>query len=392
MMNESIEMLLHAKKLRYEYLDALMKNIIKKKNTPYDSINILVDVNDMIKQLYKPDIVETINTRMSVERQDIAAELINIVSHYRHYFFSRWWKYTNFFFFYSSKRSKYHLDIDPNYRKDFYKKRLREPKSKKFLPQYETLNTTLESAIKICKTFLMYVPHAYFIDTGKVDYTLTPYILFNNIEGEKTVSGEEEPIFDKCVPTFILSNDEIYYQDLINIKSDYPIRQILTKGTKSEILDRENILDYLTKNLKKEPEYSYTESLYTALLSFMGYTKYNVEKINGMGIGRVLPFVEKNLYNKGFLYDINYTSVREFSKAIKNSDIKEEYKELAIKNFRLLSHDAMRNVAYNDTDVAKIAMDCRREIVDPKEVRRTNEKYFENNPIITEFCYDGETY
>lgn len=390
-MNESLEMLLHAKKIRYDYLDRLMKPILIKKNAPYQSINIIVDVHDMVKSLYKPDVAETINTITSLERREIAADLINLVSHYRHYFFSRWWKYTNFFFIYSSKRSKYHLEIDKEYRRDFYTKRLKEPNSKKYLPQYEILNTTLESAIKMCKTFLMYVPHAYFIDSGNVDYTLIPHILMNNIEGEKVVSGQTEPIFDRDCPTFILSNDEIFLQDLNQDNMLYPVMQLMMKGEKSVILDKDNAFDYLTKSLKKEPEFSFSFDLYDVIMSITGNTKYNISKINGMGIGRAITYLQK-LYMNGEIDDIRYSSFSLFNNVIDNTSMKDEHKEIIKKNFRLMSHASMDNIAYSQSDIDIIKIECSKEIVDAKEVKRCNEKYFDTNPVILEFCYDGESY
>lgn len=390
-MNESIEMILHAKKLRYEILDSIFKNIITKKGASYDSINIFVDVHNMLNQLYKPDIVESINSLMSIERQDIASELINIVSHYRHYFFSRWWKYTNFYFFYSSKRSKYHMKIDKEYRRDFYNKHLKEPTTKKYLPQYEILNASLESAVKMCKSFLMYVPHAYFIDSEEVDYTLVPHILMNNIDGTKIVSGEEEDIIDVNIPTIILSNDDIYFQDIAKDTTGY-FMQLMMKGNKSHIVNNLNIFDTLTKGLKNEPEYDFSTDLYSVVLSFMGNSKYNIDKVNGMGIGRALPFVNKNLFLKSYIHDMVYTSLKTFTEAIENSDIKEEFKEKVIHNFKLLSHDVMDNIAYSKSDILKIKMDCSKELVDAKAVRRNNERYFNTNPVLVDFCFEGENY
>lgn len=396
-MNENIEMLLLAKKIRYEYLDELIKETnftSKKDKSPNNTINIFIDLYDVIKQLYKPDIVESINSINVTDKQDIASEIINMIGHYRHYFFSRHWKYTTFYLIYSNKRSKYHTELYPEYRHDFYMKRLREPKSNKFLPQYDIMNTMLESVIKIIRGFVQYIPHVYFIDSGDVDYTLIPYIITqtNMHEYDRVVNGEKEKIYDPADPSIIISNDTIFYQDLVSANVTN-IAQLLCKNKNSELLLYTDIYDYMTKGLKKKPDISYSIDLLTVVQAFMGYDKYNIPKVNKMGIGRAMNFVEKNLFSTGILPDIIYTSESLFKEYLYTSKIKDEYKEQALLNFKLLSHDSMEyNNAFTKTDIIKIVNQCKIELVDAKAVRKNNEKFFYNNPINTEFCYDGEAY
>lgn len=375
-MNEDIEMILHSKKLRYEYLEDIIKPYIPQDIKKFDTVNIFIDLYDMIKQLYKPSIVERLNhIGNAPERYEISSELINMISHYRHYFYSRRYKYTNIYFFYSDKKSKYHINLFSDYRKDFYNKRLLTGKN----VDYKIVTSIIHENIKILKTFINYVPNAYLINTGTIEYSLLPYIMMNN----------DIPKFDKSLPTFIISNDIIYYQDLVLFSNLY---QLTCKSKNSSIITSDNFINDLTKNLKSVPDINFINDLYPILLSIIGYDKYEVPKINGMAIGRGIKWFNKNLIDSGVLSNIRYTSVKTLKDMLFKSNLDKDIIDKMILNFRLLSHDAMNNVAFNEVNIKKISNDISLDLVDAKSVKYVNDKYFRNYPIILEHCFEGETY
>ena len=72
----------------------------RQQNMPlYDTVNVVVDLYDCVKKLFMPTLIEQINHLKKSERFQVTSELINIAGHYRNYFATRLWKYTNFYFF-----------------------------------------------------------------------------------------------------------------------------------------------------------------------------------------------------------------------------------------------------------------------------------------------------
>lgn len=369
---EMLQMMLHSKKLSYARLNDIMPQYIPQQGVKYDTVNVVVDLYDVVKQLYKPQLLEQLHSMKVQDRWQITSEIINIVGHYRHYFASRLWKYTNIYFIYSDKESSYHTSLNPNYRKDFYQKRLDNND-----PTFGTLTKIIKENFQLIKTFLEYVPHAYFINTGDVEYNIVPYMM--QVEG----------LIDTSIPTVMISNEEIYYQDFAH---NHNLIQLLIKGEKSRIVTRENMWDEVVSGVKKKPDIHLLPELYPVVLACTGYNSYNVEKVNRMGVARAIPFITKELLDTGAIHNIDYSSIEVFSEAINKSGIKEDYKQKIIDNFKLLSHSALGGVAYTQKNVENIRLQTMVEKIDPRSVNYINEKYFEHYPILIEYVFEGEEY
>lgn len=369
---EMLQMMLHSKKLNYDRLNKIIPQYIPQRTNEYDTVNVVVDLYDVIKQLYKPQLLEQINHMKAVDRYQITSEIINIVGHYRHYFASRLWKYTNIYFIYSDQPSSYHKSIFSEYKKDFYRKRLDINDS-----TFGTLTRIIKENFKLIKNFMEYIPHCYFINSGEVEYNIVPYLMMT------------EGIIDTTIPTMLVSNEEIFFQDFAH---NDKLIQLMVKGEKSKIATKENMWDILTESLKKKPEIHLFPELYPLVLACTGYNSYGIEKVNKMGIARGIPFITKNLLDKDYISNIDYSSIEIFEKDINSSDIKEEYKEKIIENFKLLSHSATAGLAYTAKDVENIRLQTMIDRIDVKAVKYINEKYFERFPILLNYCFEGEDY
>lgn len=373
---------LNGKKLNYDRLSRIIPEYIPKDTEEYDSVNIIIDLYDIFKQLYNPEVIQEIEHLKAIECREIAGEVINLISHYRHYFYSRCWKYTTFYFIYSDDIASYQTSIYPEYRCDFYKKRLQgklniDSLTEKGLPNYAFLNKVIKHNMNVIKLFIDHIPHAYLINSGNIDYTLLPHILLEN------------NLIEREIPTILISNDDIFYQDF---KEDNYLMQLLIKGDKSRIISYENMYADLTKDLKKQIDVPFSNDLHTVLLSIIGNVKYNIPKINGMGIGRGIPYLDKQLLTTGILNDVEYTSSSVFEEAINKSNIKDEHKQIITRNFKIISHASMDNLAYTQKDLYNIENQCHIEKVDSVYVKKSNDKYFGNYPILLDFCFEGETY
>lgn len=369
---EMLQMMLHSKKLSYDRLNKILPDYIPQQGVKYDTINIVIDLYDVVKQLYKPQLLEQINHMKTSDRYQITSEIINIVGHYRHYFASRLWKYTNVYFIYSGEPSEYHTSIDKDYRKEFYRKRLDSNDA-----TFGILTRIIKENFRLIRNFLEYVPHAYFIDTGKVEYNIVPYMMY------------VENLIDTSIPTLMISNEEIYFQDFVH---NPKLLQLLIKGDKSRIITQENMWDEVIKDLKKKPDIHLFPELYPVVLACTGYNGYDIEKVNRMGVARGIPFITKELLDEGYINNIDYSSIEVFKESIEKSGIKEDYKQKIIHNFSLLSHSALGGLAYTRKDVENIKLQTLIERIDPKAVTYINEKYFEKFPILIDYLYEGENY
>ena len=85
-------------KPKYTKLDELLEmylNDIRFSN----QVNIIVDVKELIRKFFRPDIIiDNRNRRSLIE--EISSDIINTLGHYRNYFYKKG-KYTTFYFLYS---------------------------------------------------------------------------------------------------------------------------------------------------------------------------------------------------------------------------------------------------------------------------------------------------
>lgn len=400
-MNSTLEAILNSKKLRYEKLAPLLKPYIKQnsKNTidiidinKNNSINIFIDIYDIIKPLYNPEIINEYSSLLGSDRFMIASEIINMISHYRHFFFSRLGMYTNFILFYSSEPSSFKISIDKNYKSEFYDKRLNIEH-----PIFYNLNKIIKDNIKILKTFTIYVPHAYFIDGKDIESSYLPYLIISD-NGNDITNIKDKDMDFKDNPSLIISNDIHQYQ---NISLASNILQLELRGKdKSVIISDINLYDHIinTNSISKNKlDIKYTTDLFPLVYAISGNKNYGVKGITkgktNIGIMKALKIVNDAII-KGDLSNIrilpdysnvnnNLLNVSEDLINILNLD-----SESIIKNLKLLNDDfyevSLKDLTYIDTQMI--------DSIDAKSVKYVNEKYFENNPVLLEYCFEGEEY
>lgn len=361
-----LETVLHSKKLSYERLIPLVKEYISthnKSNSFGDTVNVFIDVYDVLKPLYMPQNLEVLGTLKVDERYMISSEIINIVSHYRHFFYSRFNMFSNIYFYYSDKPSSYHTSINSEYKEDFYSKRL----DLNNVP-FSVLNKIIKNNIPLINTFMEYVPHAYFINTGSLEYTLLPSYIISNYVNEKDLN-------------MIVSNEKIMFQDLL--LNDNTI-QLDIRGEKSRIITTDNTYDVLLEKTKKSSmDYTIIPDLLNVIQSLSGYKKYNIKGIKNMSYGRSMNFIQKNLDN-GLINNIQYSDPNILKSIFDNDEDFLKFYE----NFKLIDHNTILNSNRYDLVVNKQLIDK----VDAKSVRYINDKYFAKHPILIEYCFEGEEY
>lgn len=371
-----LEKILHSKKLSYETLIPLIKPYVNAKQinvNATDTVNIFVDFWDIVKPLYNPQTLETLNNMKVHERFMISSEIINIIAHYRHFFYSRLKMYTNFIFYYSDKKDAQRTAISRDYKSSFYEKRL-DTKHQTF----GIINGILQKNVNLIKLFCEYVPHVYFINTGDVEPSLIPHLFLS--ENSKL----KQDIVDRNNTSIIISNEKIHYQDLL--LNDKVLQLELRGKEKSRFVTSEDIIDILLEKSKKEYFFSILPDMYSLILSLTGYKDYDINGVKKLGNVKALQFIQKCLDDKT-LSNMSYNNLELVPKLAEKLG-EEGIDNKIAQNMLLLNNSIYK---FNSKDLINIEMQLIDKI-DAKSVRYVNDKYFTRYPILLQYVFEGEQY
>ena len=370
-----LEQILHAKKLNYITLTPLVKPYVIPKYIDMqgnDTVNVFIDFWDVIKPLYNPQTINTLNNLKVEERFMISSEVINIAGHYRHFFFSRMKMYTNIIFFYSNKKDTFRTSTNKGYKEAFYEKRLNTQH-----PTFNILNSIIQKNVNLIKLFCEYVPHVYFINTGTIEPGLVPYLFLSD------QSKLKQEVVNKKDTSIILSNEKIHYQDLL--LQDKVLQLELRGKEKSRFITSEDILNVLLEKSKKEYNLSILPDMYTLALGLAGYTDYSVKGINKMGNIKALNFIQKGI-NCNILKNMAYNNLDTLSglsNLLNDTDLNK------LKENLLLLNNCMYR--FTNKDLINIEMQLV-DRIDAKSVRYVCDKYFHHYPILLDYVFEGEQY
>lgn len=365
--NNIIEKIFNSKKVPYKVLTPLIKPYISKFNIkPMSNVNIFIDVFNVMKQIYNPQTIESFNSLKNSERRLIASHLINMVSHYRHFFASRYQMYTTFYFFSSFQECTTLQKYNEDYKKTFYEKRIDLEN-----PIFGIINNIVKENLKLTKSFLEYVPHAYYIDGYELEPNVIPFnIITRNNNDEMNI---------------IISNDEIFYQDLII--NDCTL-QLELRGDKTRFVTSENLYETLLEKTKKDPsQLTILPEMITLIQGLSSFKDYDIKGVKNMGNARAINFVQ-NALNKNVISNIEYTDP-DVLKSLMIKDLLngEEYQLLCL-NMNQVNHRLINSKNNYDIIIDSQLTDR----VDPDGVKKVNNKYFERCPILIDYCFEGEEY
>ena len=362
MSRESIEKIINSKKIKYSVLEELFYNHLNKRTHYGKNINIFIDIENLIKQLYSENIMTNFSHIKDSDRIIISAELTNIIAHYRHYFASRKHMYTTFYKFYSDKKSEYHTNINPEYRKEFYAKRSKNNNT------FAIMNNVMNYSLSIMKNVMNYIPHAFYFNTGKIESNLIPYFIMNNHVDEKDYN-------------LIVSNNTIYRQHLKNFNNLFLLE---LRSDNSKILTSENIIDELLSKTKKDAsDYPNINFNSIDLITILSANKdYNYKTVKGYGPVRTLSVLNKKVTEEK--YD-NFSKLDEdVIKDVFEDNISGEI----IDRYKMLNHEyIVSNVYHSLNDVVESQMIS---LNNPGEMKKLNNDVFSNSPLMLDFLFEGE--
>ena len=131
-----------------------------------------INLESILKKFYKPD--NEFIYRDFTDKKDkvlISSSIMNIIAHYRHYFYSRYKINTEVYSYYSFEKNELFQNMLPDYREEFYESRLKKyaGNSSWILWNFDILDTIMKS-----------VPYAYLIDTDKKDPVTGMYFVIKS--------------------------------------------------------------------------------------------------------------------------------------------------------------------------------------------------------------------
>jgi hypothetical protein len=369
-----LEKILHSKKLSYEALNPIIKPWMHRYpgSGNWGTVNIFIDVWDVVKSLYSPQTLATLNTLKAHDRFMISSEIINMAGHYRHFFYSRMRMYSNIVFYYSDMKDEKRTAENPDYRRTFYEKRLDQDHQ-----TFGILNSIIAKNVNLIKTFCEYVPHVYFINSGSMDHSLVPHLFLSGGSrlNQSVINPEDTSI--------IISNENIHMQDLL--LRDNILKLELRGKEKSRFISFENILDVLTEKSKKGNPFTFLPDLYTLALSLSGYKDYDVKGVKGMGSVKALNFIQKGI-DSNVLKNVGYGNL-EFLNDLDGMLGEQDINTLQ-SNMRTLNNHLYR---FDDKDLVNVEMQIV-DRIDAKSVRYVCDNYLTRHPILLEYVFEGEEY
>lgn len=259
---------LNESKIKYEKLDELFGDLLF--NIKFSQqVNIVIDLKEVIKKFFRPDLAPNIESnRLLIE--ELSADIINIISHYRNYFYKKN-KYTTFFFLYSYNECEEFKKIFPNYKKEYYEKYFNSSDNSEKI-------ALVKKAIQVSEKVINKIPNAYFVDTSNYDeFLYVRFIIENSKESDLNI---------------LLSNDTIFYQ-LLN--SHTVLLNI--KGIKSSLVKNNNAISILTKK-----ETNLTSAILPLLIALSGNEKYSIEGLPHVALIKATKIIE-SLIEREIMHD-----------------------------------------------------------------------------------------
>lgn len=370
-----VEKIINSKKLNYNKMIELVKPYIESDSnnmSENNNVTIYIDINNVIKQLYSPQIAENFTHVKTFNRLNLVVEIVNIIGHYRHFFASRLRMHTRFFLFYSNKESLYHTNLDSDYKKDHYNKL----KPDNII--YRDINKTIFSTLELVKMIVNYIPNAYFINTFKIEPTIIPYYIM-----EKTNIDSPEDY------SLIVSNDKIFRQ-LLKYKDRLLLLE-LRGSDKSKVITKENIKNEIFSSNTKKDINEFFNIDYNIMDLYNIFTEHkdqNYKSLSGYGPVKTIKLFDK------MIQDGKISPLKDYNKPsmIRNTfkdTFKDDKIESLILRFKLFNHIYISD-EIDGRNIQNIISSQLIDFNDADEIKSLNDRVFENNLINTYYLFEGE--
>jgi hypothetical protein len=330
-----LEKILITKLVSYKLLEEIFVPYMNKKS---NDINIFVDLHSLYNNLYNPSIYGLFEDLRENKQFHLTIYLLKLVAHYRYYFWNREQKFTNFFFYYASEKSSYHLELEPNWKKDWYERRFGgkevEKRKKEDKIRDYIAKLFMDNFVKF-KTISNYLPYTNVIDTKDIDSIVVPLIIIKGLELEKKTN-------------IIMTND----QTQSVLVSQFPKTYLFqNRSANTAIIDKDNLIFPYYKNITKIPKVFFEEEELNTLIfeKFIRIwnlistnTSYDIKPIKEMNIRKFLSMLKTNIKKDHLSLDSKVPPSEVLNKLVELGEIKDNVKDEMIKMAKLVDPVTIR--------------------------------------------------
>jgi hypothetical protein len=366
----NFEKILHSKKIKYTVLDKIFKGKIPTTDLVGNTVNLFIDLYSVFNNLFSPENIDLFYTMNRREKNKFAAQSLNLVGHFRHYFASRHQRYTNIYVYYPTDFCTKKIKINSNFRKDWYEKRINKKNE-----VFGILAELIQKNLIVAKLIGVYIPHVYFIDTKNIDHLVIPEFIIQE--------SESQNLFN-----IIYSNENLNLGSV----SRYPYTFLLTsKSDASYLISQDNILSEITEAKSLDEFDNFTVKYYfDYIFALGGKKKLNVEPVKGYTIYKAIKTFSKLIKDQNLSYQYVYNYEYIIETLLKNKCIKKEDIETFTKNYELLSTYKTCFDLYKDEK--NFLLNQVEDKVDSRSIISLNQEMFSNDPLLLDMLFEGEEY
>ena len=352
-----VDPLFNMHKIRFNILDELVSKNCSN-ITDGSKINIFINFEMILASLYNPDTEKYLRMSRVDKVMEFTSNIINLAAHYRLFFakhklFSRVFIYLGYPFDAPFKNR----NINPSYRYCY------KNKYENNVHNFSTHDILTES-ITQARIIMEYINNVYFITSDIIEPSIIPHILNTDDTTEHI--------------NFIVTKDTYDYQ---YANSGFYI--LRPKKDDSYLLSSENIIDVMKQENNIKTEGTIDSNYIPFILSLLGSRKRNIEKIKGLGFGRLFITLKKavdkgvlppNVYSATILADLLKEDIRpELLNNYYCTDILTQYKMLNYRDKHLITSQVVDKF-------------------DNDGLMKMNDMYLRSNPINLTEISSGDKY
>jgi hypothetical protein len=344
----SIDVLFNMHKIRFDKMDELINEHVPNIG-PGSKVNLFINFESIMHTLVSYDIERYLRMDSNKKAIEMIANIINLLAHYRLYFskhriYSKIYLYVGFPFTGAMYKNR---SIIPEYRAYY---------EYKFGSNMNNFSTkyVLEEALNFSKTILEYVNGVNLIFGEHIETSIIPSIIVDEIK-EGHVN-------------FLLTKDAYEYQ---YVNKGFTILRPKKKNM-SYMITRSNLIEVVKQENNIKSEINVRPEYITFILSVIGNTYRNIEKLKKIGMSGIIKLIDKNVKAGNLVngvYNINILS----------NFVREELKNQLIDNYYCTDIDTqMLLLNYRDRHVVTSQIADR---FDNEGLKQINDKFFQDNPI-----------
>lgn len=343
----NIESILLGYYIRYTRLQELTEEtLVNGRYSDSDTIDIYIDLNDMMKKLYTTDIY-------SNKQFTITSSVINLAAHMREFYWSRYHVNTNIYLVYATDETHSHKQFYPTFGETNIKE----------MRNYQKINDIIESQLDMVKILCAYINDVYFIKK-KSDFGV---FVYNNI------------LLNHIIPAIIISKDKYIFQipaicdnAIVYRPKKYDGHDISYSVTYNNVL--QTYCSKTSSSKVMDQLKAINPRLTSLLLSLNGLPCKRVLSIYNIttAVGRLYNAISNHKIINDYNSDIDYVyNQLDLYSKIDSTNFKYRFNAIDI----VYQHRLYSNMA-ESKDMSWLI-----NLNDPDTVRNINNKYFIDNPL-----------